>query len=225
MDLFRTALLMRGLDAVDRAALVHLAQVHTLPDATFLSLRGTPAREVFVLLDGRCLGLVPSRGGKDLVVDRILPGRTIGELAALDGGARVRTVRSEGPVTVARIGIDDFLPWLSVRPAAMRNLLAELAGNMRDMTDRLYDVAMHDVETRVRLFLIRLLIEADALRDGGEIDPAPSHGEIAAHVATNREAVSRVMSRFNRMGFIDTGRRRIMVRDAAGLETGQVGRD
>lgn len=225
MDIFRTSLLMQGLDPADNASLARLAEVHTVPDGTCLSLRGTPAREVFVLLDGLCLGLVPSRGGKDLVVDRILPGRTIGELAALDGGARVRTVRSEGPVTIARIAVDDFLPWLSVRPKAMRNLLAELAGNMRDMTDRLYDVAMHDVETRVRLFLVRLLIEADALRDGAVIDPAPSHGEIAANVATNREAVSRAMSRFNRMGFIDTGRRRIMVRDAAGLEAGQVGRD
>lgn len=223
MDLFRTALLMRGLDAADRAALGRLAQVHTLPDGTCLSQRGTPARDVFVLLAGRCLGVVPSRGGKDLVVDRIMPGRLIGELAALDGGARVRTVRSDGQVTVARIGTDAFLGWLTARPCAMRNLLAELAGNTRDMTDRFYDVAMHDVETRVRLFLIRLLIEAGALHDGGVIDPAPSHGEIAAHVATNREAVSRALSRFNRSGLIDTGRRRIEVRDAAGLEAGPVG--
>lgn len=218
MDLFRTCLVMKGLDAADSAALVRLADVGTLPYGTVLSHRGTPARDVFVLLAGRCLGVVPSRGGRDLVVDRILPGRVFGELAALDGGARIRTVRSDGEVTVARIGHDDFLDWLSVRPRAMRNLLAELAGNTRDMTDRFYDVAMHDVETRVRLFLIRLLIEAGALHDGGLIDPAPSHGEIAAHVATNREAVSRALSRFNRLGLIETGRRRIVVLDAAGLE-------
>lgn len=214
---------MQGLDPADSASLARLAQVETLPDGTCLSQRGTPAREVFVLLAGRCLGVVPSRGGKGLVVDRILPGRIVGELAALDGGARVRTVRSDGPVTVARIGAEEFLDWITARPRAMRNLLAELAGNTRDMTDRLYDVAMHDVETRVRLFLIRLLIEAGALRNGGLIDPAPSHGEIAAHVATNREAVSRVLSRFNRLGFVETGRRRITVRDAAALEAGPAG--
>lgn len=218
-------MLMRGLDVADRAALVRLADVGTLPDGTVLVHRGTSARDVFVLLAGRCLGVVPSRGGRDLVVDRILPGRVFGELAALDGGARVRTVRSDGEVTVARFAVDDFLAWISARPDAMRNLLAELAGNARDMTDRLYDVAMHDVETRVRLFLIRLLIEAGALHDGGVIDPAPSHGEIAAHVATNREAVSRALSRFNRMGFVDTGRRRITVVDAAGLEAGHKDHD
>lgn len=214
---------MKGLDAADSATLAGLADVDTLPDGTVLTRRGAPARDVYVLLAGRCLGVVPSRGGRDLVVDRILPGRVFGELAALDGGGRVRTVRCDGEVTVARIAVDDFLGWISARPDALRNLLAELAGNARDMTDRFYDVAIHDVETRVRLFLIRLLIEAGALHNGGVIDPAPSHGEIAAHVATNREAVSRALSRFNRMGFVDTGRRRIMVVDAAGLEAGQGG--
>lgn len=225
MDLFGKALLLRGLDASDIASLARLAEFVTLPDATCLTLRGTPARKVFVLMSGRCVGVVPSRGGKEMVVDRILPGRVIGELAALDGGGRVRTVRSDGPVTVARIDAGDFQDWLSTRPGAMRNLLAELAGNMRDMTDRLYEAAMHDVETRVRLFLIRLLIENGALRDGGVVEPAPSHGSIAAHVATTREAVSRALSRFARMGFIDTGRRRITVRDAAGLEAGVPSRD
>lgn len=211
---------MQGLGASDSTALAQLARIETLPDGARLSTRGTPAREVFMLLDGCCLGVVPSRNGKDVLVDRILPGRVIGELAVLDGGARVRSVRSDGPVTVARIEADAFRGWLSGRPRAMRNLLAEMASNMREMTDRLYEIAMHDVETRVRLFLIRLLIEANALRNGGIIDPAPSHGEIAEHVVTNREAVSRVMSRFNQLGWIDSGRRRIEVRDAAALEAG-----
>lgn len=223
MDLFRTVPLMQGLGAEDSRALAHLARIESLPEGARLSTRGTPPREVFVLLDGCCLGMVPARNGKDVLVDRILPGRVIGELAVLDGGGRVRTVRSDGPVTVARIGAEAFRDWLLPRPRAMRNLLAEMASNMREMTDRLYEIAMHDVETRVRLFLIRLLIEGDALRDGGVIEPAPSHGEIAEHVVTNREAVSRVVSRFNQLGWIESGRRRIEVRDAAALESGLYG--
>lgn len=223
MDLFRNAPLMQGLDAADSAALAHVSRIEVLPDGARISTRGTTPREVFLLLDGCCLGMVPSRNGRDVLVDRILPGRIIGELAVLDGGGRVRSVRSVGPVTVARIEADAFRDWVSGRPRAMRNLLAEMASNMREMTDRLYEIAVHDVETRVRLFLIRLLIEGDALRNGGVIEPAPSHGEIAEHVVTNREAVSRVMSRFNHLGWIDSGRRRIEVRDAAALEVGLQG--
>jgi len=223
MNPFETALLTQGLGAADSTALARVARIESLPDGARLSTRGTPPREVFVLLDGCCLGIVPARNGRDLLVERILPGRTIGELAVLDGGARVRSVRSDGPVTVARIEAEAFRGWLLARPRAMRNLLAEIAGNMREMTDRLYEIAIHDVETRVRLFLIRVLIEGDALRDGAVLDPAPSHGEIAEHVVTNREAVSRVMSRFNQLGWIDSGRRRIEVRNVAALEAGLSG--
>lgn len=224
MNPLETVPLTRGLGAQDRDALVRIARMETLPGDTCLGTRGTPPREVFILLDGRCHGVVPSRGGKDLLVDRILPGRVVGELALLDGGTRVRTVRADGPVKVARIEADAFREWIDARPLAMRNLLAELSSNAREMTDRFYEIAVHDVETRVRLFLIRSLIEAGALRTGGVLDPAPSHGEIADHVVTNREAVSRVMSRFNRRGLIDSGRRRIVVRDAAALEAGAQGR-
>lgn len=220
MDPLNSVPLTRGLGPADREALASIAKIESLPDGTCLGARGTPPREVFVLLEGCCLGLVPSRGGKDLLVERIQPGRVLGELAVLDGGTRVRTVRCDGPVTVARIGADAFRDWIAARPRAMRNLLAELASNTREMTDRLYEIAVHDVETRVRLFLIRSLIEAGALKTGGVLDPAPSHGEIAEHVVTNREAVSRAISRFNRLGYIDSGRRRIVVRDAAALEAG-----
>ncbi|MGS4945871.1 Crp/Fnr family transcriptional regulator [Meridianimarinicoccus sp. RP-17] len=223
MDPLKAVPLTHGLGVQDREALARIARIETLPDGTCLGARGTPPREVFLLLEGRCLGLVPSRGGKDLLVDRIMPGRVLGELAVLDGGARVRTVRSDGPVRVARIGAEAFRDWIAARPRAMRNLLAELASNTREMTDRFYEIAVHDVETRVRLFLIRALIEAGALKTGGVLDPAPSHGEIADHVVTNREAVSRAMSRFNRLGFIDSGRRRVVVRDAAALESGVQG--
>lgn len=221
MDLFNSVPLTVGLGPADLAALNKIAQIESLSHGTCLGARGTLPREVFVLLEGRCLGFVPSHGGKELLVDRILPGRVVGELAVLDGGTRVRTVRTFGPVKVARIGAEAFREWIAARPRAMRNLLAELASNTREMTDRFYEIAMHDVETRVRLFLIRSLIEAGALRSGGVLDPAPSHGEIAEHVVTNREAVSRAMSRFNRLGYIDSGRRRIVVRDAAALEAGE----
>lgn len=220
MDQLETVPLTRGLSHQDRESLARISRIETLPAGTCLGARGTPPREIFILLEGRCRGVVPSRGGKDLLVDSILPGRVVGELAMLDGGARVRTIRSDGPVTVARIGADAFRDWLAARPRAMRNLLAELASNARDMTDRLYEIAVHDVETRVRLFLIRALIDADALRTGGVLDPAPSHGEIADHVVTNREAVSRAVARLNRLGYIDSGRRWIVVRDAAALEAG-----
>jgi CRP-like cAMP-binding protein len=220
MDPFHAMALLRGLDAQDRDELLRVARIETLPHGSNLFVRGTRPKDVHLLLEGSCVGVVPSRGARELLVECIGAGRVVGELAVLDGGLRVRTVRSDGPVRVARISADAFRDWIGARPRAMRNLLAEMASNTREMTDRLYEIAVHDVETRVRLFLIKVLIEAGALKAGGVLDPAPSHGEIAEHVVTNREAVSRAISRFKRLGFIESGRRRIVVRDPAALEAG-----
>jgi CRP-like cAMP-binding protein len=223
MDLPDLIPLLSGLDPHDVMTFEQMLDLRKLPDRSVVSRRGTPGHDVFVLLTGACLGLVQSRSGKDIVVDRIGPGRVFGELGALDGGSRVRTVRADGPVEVGALPLQDFEAWLMKTPQAMRNLLSELAGNTRELSDRYFEMAVHDVETRVRLFLIRLLIEHCALHDGGALDPAPSHSTIAANVGANREAVSRVISRFGRMGFLDSGRRRIVVLDAAGLEAGLKG--
>lgn len=220
MDFLKSTSLGRGLRPNELAALDRITELRELPGGSIITQRGTPGREVVILLSGLCLGLVQSRSGKEIVIERIGAGRVFGELAALDGGSRVRSVRAEGPVRVGVVSAPAFDTWLMETPRAMRNLLSDMAGNAREMADRYFEMAVHDVETRVRLMLIRLLIEGGALRDGGTLDPAPSHSAIAAHVGANREAVSRVISRFARMGFLDSGRRRIVVRDAAALEAG-----
>jgi len=187
---------------------------------TVVARRGGRGVSVYLVLEGQLLGLVPSIGGKEVVTDTLKPGDIFGELAALDGGARVRMVRSETDVTLGQVDAADFDAWLTRTPAAMRNLLADMASRARVMTDRLFEIAVHDVETRVRLFLIRLLIEAGELRDGGVLDPAPSQNLIAAHVGANREAVSRAISRFAKAGMLERSRQRVVVRDVRALEHG-----
>ncbi|MCA8879173.1 MAG: Crp/Fnr family transcriptional regulator [Rhodobacteraceae bacterium] len=182
--------------------------------------RGSRGCDVFLVLSGELAGIVTSLGGKEVMTDWFRRGDLFGELAALDGGGRVRSVRALCTTEVGRLPESAFNAWLAENPQAMRNLLADVAGRVRGMTDRLFELSVHDVETRVRLFLVRALIEAGQLEDGGALDPAPSHNMIAAMVGANREAVSRAVSRFHRAGLIESGRLRIVVRDVRGLEAG-----
>ncbi|QIE41573.1 Crp/Fnr family transcriptional regulator [Rhodobacteraceae bacterium SC52] len=219
-ELIKTIPLFRGLESDAAEALERLMVLRLFPDGHFITQRGTPGHDVYILLSGSCLGVIQSRSGKEVVLDRIAQGRVFGELGALDGGSRVRSVKAVGPVQVGVISANRFEDWLLQSPTAMRNLLSEVVSNTRELADRYFEMAVHDVETRVRLFLIRLLIENGELRNGGALDPAPSHSTIAAHVGANREAVSRVISRFSRHGFVESGRRRIVVRDIGALEAG-----
>lgn len=206
-----------------RDALAGLAEAIAIESAerdAVITERGSIGRDVFLILSGECVGVVASLGGKEVITDRLGRGAIFGELAVLDGGARVRTVRVTEPAELARIPATVFRAFLTENPQVMRRLLADQAGRIREMTDRLFELSVHDVETRVRLFLVRALIEAGQLSDGGTLDPAPSHSLIAAHVGANREAVSRAVGGFRRAGMIETARLRIVVRDVRALEAG-----
>lgn len=207
-----------GLDALVR--LTQSISIELCRRDSVVTERGMPGRDVFLVLSGECLGVVASLAGKEVAIDRLPPGSIFGELAVLDGGARVRTVRATELSELGRIPGGAFNAWLLEHPLAMRDLLADLAGRMRSATDRVFELSVMDVETRVRHYLIRCLIEAGQLQDGGLLDPAPSHSLIAAHVGANREAVSRAVAVFRRAGMIENTRLRITVRDVRALEAG-----
>ncbi len=209
--------------SVDLDALAHLTQSITIELCrrdSVVTERGTAGRDVFLILSGECLGVVPSMAGKEVAIDRLLPGSFFGELAVLDGGARVRSVRAIELSEIGRIPGAVFNAWMIDNPQAMRDLLADFAGRMRATTDRLFELSVMDVETRVRRHLVRTLIDAGQLQDGGVLDPAPSHSLIAAHVGANREAVSRAVALFRRAGMIESTRLRIVVRNVRALESG-----
>lgn len=182
--------------------------------------RGRRGTRVYFVLTGQLAGYIASRRGREVITNVFGPGQLFGELAALDGGSRVRSVRALSTCELAALGAEEFDDWLQANPRAMRNLLSEFASNTRDLADRIYELSVHDVDTRVRLLLVRMLIEAGELHDGGVLDPAPSHAVIAAQIGANREAVSRALARFKCRGFITPGRRRIEVHDARALEAG-----
>jgi CRP-like cAMP-binding protein len=171
--------------------------------------RGDTSTDVFCVLAGRLVGVLVSAQGKEVAFAEFRKSAHFGELAALDLGPRSLTVTAAEESLVGRISGSQFAEWTRLFPRIAQNLLTSLAARNRALNDRIFELVVHDVETRVRLLLVRLAIEADQLHAGGLLDPAPTHNEIAAHVGANREAVSRVLARLAKSGVIASGRKKI----------------
>jgi len=210
----------RPLDGAARAALARRLTVVPVSAGQQVTGRGRCARAVYLVLSGEFLGAVAAVGGREILTDSFHRGRIFGEFAALDGGARVRGVRAEKPGALGRIDAADFEAWLADHPAAMRALLAELASQIRVLTDRLYEVAMHDAETRVRLHLVRAAIEAGVLEPGGRLAPSPSPSRIAGHVGATLAEVTAALARFEAAGLIALRDDGLVLCDPRGLEHG-----
>jgi len=220
-DLVHGLSIARSVDAAGREALATIAVAQDHPRGAVITERGDLARRVFFVLAGRLHGEIVARCGRGVLIDVLEPGDIFGELAALDRGGRVRRVTCASAARLLAVTTADFEDWLTAHPGAQRALLTDLAGRMRDLGERLHETATLDVAARARLALVRRFIAAGALQAGGVLDPAPQRSVIAREIGARREAVSRAISRLERGGVLTLTGGKIVLHDAAALESGQ----
>ncbi len=92
-----------------------------------LTRQGDAGDAFYVILEGRARVSVD-----DETVDTLGPGQYFGELALLDGEPRSATVTSETDLDVAVLGVRMFRTLLREFPDIATQLLAGLAGALRD---------------------------------------------------------------------------------------------
>ncbi|MGS4947086.1 Crp/Fnr family transcriptional regulator [Meridianimarinicoccus sp. RP-17] len=182
--------------------------------------QGESSRDVYMMLSGRAIGMMLTEAGRQVSFMEFGPLAYFGELAALDGSPRSITVSVTEPSRVARLPHAAFTSWMDREPQILRNIAIELSARNRALNERVVGLIVHDVETRVRMLLMRLAQEREQLKPGGEIQPAPTHEAMAAFVGANREAVSRVIARLGKSGVISARRQKVTIENVAGLLEG-----
>jgi CRP-like cAMP-binding protein len=103
-------------------------------------------------------------------------------------------------------------------PAFMNAVLVHLVAQLRALTGRVVEFSTLAVTNRIHSELLRM---ARTAHNGGtvhEINPAPTHSEIAGRISTHREAVSREISRLKQLGVIERRGRALVVTDLGRLE-------
>lgn len=182
---------------------------------------GAHSRHVCILLAGSARVHVDGPDGRRIPFRDIAPGDIVGELAAIDGIARSATVEALAPVRYAVIADGDFRALLAQHPDLSLTLLRHLSTQVRTLTRRVFELSALSVAQRVRAELLRLAAVAPE-RDGVRlITPAPRHADIAARLATHREAVTREISRLVRAGVVRRVRGAMAVDDVVALAAHQ----
>ncbi|MFV0244995.1 MAG: Crp/Fnr family transcriptional regulator [Qingshengfaniella sp.] len=212
--------IFRDVPLADLTDMARDVQVHRVPKGHIVVDRGESGSDVFLVMSGHLVGVLIAEDGKEVAYATIAENSVFGEMAALDGRPRSLTVQAATECLIGRVSGPAFNRWIDASPMIARNLLHLLVDRTRRLNDRVFELVVHDVETRVRLMLVRMAMEEGALEPGAVIDPAPSHSVIASHVGANREAVSRVMSRLTKSGVLESGRKRIALKDIEVLVAG-----
>lgn len=210
-------------DGVSDESLARLAsdfQEITVSEGRIIVEQGETSRDLYVVVSGGVIGLLITEGGRQVSFSEMGPGSYFGELAALDGSPRSITVSASVPCRMGLLRHEAFQNWLDREPRILRNLALDLAARTRVLNERVIGLIVHDVETRVRMLLVRLAQEREQLIPEGVIQPAPTHEQMATYVGANREAVSRVVARLSKQGVITSRRQKVTIHRVSDLLAG-----
>lgn len=198
-----------GLSAEDRATLLGAARVRRYAAGAVMIVEGDAAAEVFVVLSGRATAMRLSPEARVISFRDIGPGDLLGEIAALDGGPRSADVVARTELEAARLPTAAFEAALAASPGLSRALLRQFAGQLRLMTDRVFEKSTLSVRDRLIHELLRIARRGD---DGAaRLSPAPTHADIAARIGGHREGVTKELSALAARGLIRREGRTLLI--------------
>lgn len=201
-------------DAVSDLAAAGSVRSHEAGET--LMVQGGPSDCLYVLLEGRVRVTVVDGDGRELLLDLLGPGDTVGELSLIDGGPRSATVSAIEPGRALRIATPRFVRFVEAHPRAATALLRVLAGRLRESDEARLRLVSERTDKRVARRLLQLAAEHGRVDgDSVRITAPLTQAELAAWVGASREGVSHALRDLREAGAITVDRKAITVRDLA----------
>jgi CRP/FNR family transcriptional regulator, cyclic AMP receptor protein len=191
--------------------------VRRFPRGDALFHQGDDPGMVLIIHTGRIKVSVVTPDGHDVMLGYLQPGTVLGDLAALDGEPRSTTAIAIDAVEAMGIPMLTFRTLLEERPGIMRALALIAAQRLRLADRQRVEFAAYDVLGRVARRIDELAESGTETAEGIEIDAGLSQEDLAAWTAASREAVSKALGAMRTLGWIETRRRMIVVRDRGAL--------
>ncbi|PWU07974.1 MAG: Crp/Fnr family transcriptional regulator [Terriglobia bacterium] len=219
MEAARTALLQRipifaGLPADVIEAIAQRATPRTIAPGEVLFREGDPCDGAFLLVEGSMKIFKTSSTGRQLTLALERAPTTVAEVPLFDGGPYPASVEAMEPSVVLFIHKRDFRAICLQHPEVPLQALTMLGRRLRTLVAVIESVTFGSVRQR----LARMLCEL-ADRASGSAFPMPgTHQDIALHLGTVREVVSRNLNRFQAEGLIRVSNREMTVADREGLQ-------
>lgn len=195
-------------------------RVEDHPAAAAVLHAGDPASHVYVVASGTAKVVRPTLEGTEVLLDIARPGDFFGALPSLGAETYADSVWALTALCVLSLDAAAFEEILDEHPSVARAGVRVMAQRLAQAQDQLHALAAATSEQRVAAALVMLADRVGVPRPSGLLLDLPlSRDDLAALTGTASETVSRVLSRFQRDGLIDSGRRWIELRDRPALET------
>lgn len=203
LELLRRVTLLKGLDDDALMALAASFKPTSFAKDTLIVSQNDVGDALFVIETGRVKVVLYGDNGREMILAMLKAGDFFGEMSLLDGEPRSAHVIAVEESRLLVLKRDEFVRHLHARPAIALNILAELCQRLRRADSVIGNLALLDVYGRVARVLIDLAKrEGQSTDEGILIRERPTQQDLASMIGTSRETVSRVLSEFQRRGYL-----------------------
>jgi CRP-like cAMP-binding protein len=209
-----------SLKALSKEELLKLADCKTsqiIKKGEIIFEEGDTVNGIFCVKDGVCKMTKLSANGKDQIVKLVTKGELLGQ----------RSMISDEPVNLTAIALEDmqvcFIPKSDVmnlfndNNKFSLNVMRSVCGDLKEADDHMVSLAQKNVKQRLAETLLYLETTFGTNSDG-TLHIQLSREELAGMIGTATESCIRLLSEFNKLGFIALNGKKISIIDKAKLK-------
>lgn len=204
-------------DVLDRIARGSIARSYAPGHALFR--QGEEAHGFFVVLAGAVKVTRAANGGEETVLHLMRPGDFIGEVPLHAGTPYPATATATEESRLLYIPRDVLFNAVRSEPEIAMRLLAMFSKRLLALVTRFEGLAHERAPARLARFLLETARRTgERMEKNGTTFPLEyTRGEIARLVGVRRETVSRILSEWQRKGWVEVDRRRCVIRNEKAL--------
>lgn len=205
------------LSAIDLAAVAQHCRWHQYVANEEVVRYHENTTNTFLIIHGSIRVTYYSLSGQEVILCDLSGGEMFGELTAIDGQSRSANAVVRTDTLVAIMSAPDFLNLIYSNHEICSAILKRLTGQIRRLTERVYDYSTLAVRSRIHIELLRMAKMQMTSGNTAIISPAPTHADMANLVSTHREAVTRELNALSSSRLILRPRHEIHIMDVSRL--------
>jgi len=177
------------------------------------------SQALFMLKKGRVRIYRIAPDGREITLTVVGAGTVFGEMSLT--AQRLENAYAEAMETavVCKMKRHDLERLVIDKPQVGLKLLSVLSERLSVAEDRMEDIALKDVPSRLASFILQLVeSEGVVTREGYKIPARYTHRQLATMIGSKRETVTKAFTLLQQVGAVELKRRRIHVRDIEALK-------
>jgi len=178
---------------------------------------GEEAKGFFIVIAGRIKIYKISPDGKEKIIYLPTAGETFAEAALFSGGKYPAYAETLGSSILLFFPKDRFIKLIEKNPQLSLNMLGNLSQFLHKYNRMIEELSFQDVSSRLARYFIRLW-EKGGKNQEMEIELEMSKTQLASHLGTISETLSRTLKKFKDHHLIDVKKNRIRLIDFDKIE-------